>query len=354
MTRLLWSLCVLLILYLGVVAVASAVQLAAAADRIYLGLGQLTFWMLITGFALLTVTPFVLYFQLPQPLIPPLDTASPQYLEYLTNLRGRLQQNPRLQGVSVNTIEDIPSALAKLSMDADAIVRDTAGTVFVGTAVMQNGRLDALIVLTTQIRMVWRIASIYQQRPSPRQLFYLYSNVGATALLADSIEEIQFTELATPLVAAVIPSLKGAIPGLQGIATLLVNSIANGAANSFLTLRVGMVARQYCESLSAPARSEVRRSATVTALALVGEIVKDNSSRLVQGAWSAVRGGVGNAVDATVKGVKETSAKVVESTISTAKTLGSAVASTTQSVVDKITPESKEGGGISSEGTLRS
>ena len=139
---------------------------------------------------------------------------------------------------------------------ADKVVQDTANNVFVGTAVMQNGRLDGLIVLVAQLRMVWQIAKIYYQRPSPRQMLYLYSNVGTTVFLADSIQQINFMELAAPLVASVIPSLKGAIPGLQGIATLMVNSIANGSANAFLTLRVGIVTRQYCETLTIPSSQD--------------------------------------------------------------------------------------------------
>lgn len=340
MTRILTIICIVLLLYLGVVITASVVQLADAADRIYLGLGQPVFWGLMTVFALLAVTPVVLYLGLPRPLIPPADTSTPQYDEFLSELRHRLKRNPRLQGVPLNANADIPAALARLAQEADDVVRDTASTVFVGTAVMQNGRLDGLIVLATQFRMIWRIASIYHQRPSPRQMLYLYSNVGVTALLADSIQEITFSELAVPVVASVVPSLKGAIPGLQGVAALLVNSIANGAANSFLTFRVGIVARQYCEALTVPSRQEARRSATVLALALVGQITKEHGARIVQSSWDAVRDTVGGGVDAVVQGVKETTDKVVDATASTAKTWGAAIASTArgvQNAAEKIT-----------------
>lgn len=346
MTRILTALSALLLLYLGVVMAASVVQLADAADRIYLGLGQPVFWVLLTIFVLLLVTPIVLYFRLPKPLIPPAANSGPDHDEFLTELRHRMQRNPRLQGMPLNTNEDIPAAVATLSQEADKVIRDTANMVFVGTAVMQNGRLDGLIVLATEFRMVWRIASIYHQRPSPREMLYLYSNVGAAALLADSIQEIQFSELATPLVASIFPSLKGAIPGLQGIAALLVNSIAHGSANAFLTLRVGIVARKYCESLTTPSRQLIRQSATVSALALVGQIARENGARIVQESWTVVRDAVGGTVDSTVQGVKNTTGKVVDATVSTAKTLGGAVASTARGLkqaAEKITPRKEPG-----------
>ena len=344
--RILTTLGALVLLYLGVVMVASVVQLADAADRIHLGLGQPVFWVLLTMFALLLLAPLVLYFRLPQALIPPAASSGPEHDAFLTELRQRMQRNPRLQGVPLNANEDIPAALASLSQEADKVIRDTASMVFVGTAVMQNGRLDGLIVLATEFRMVWRIASIYHQRPSPRELLYLYSNVGAAALLADSIQEIQFSELATPLVASVFPSLKGAIPGLQGIAALLVNSIAHGCANAFLTLRVGIVARKYCESLSAPSRQLIRQSATVSALALVGQIARENGARIVQESWTAVRGAVGGSVDASVQGVMNTTGKIVDAGVNTAKSLGGAVASTARGLkqaADKITPRKGPG-----------
>jgi hypothetical protein len=198
-------------------------------------------------------------------------------------------KNPRLHGLQLTSNADIPAALVKLSHDADKIIQDTANNVFVGTAVMQNGRLDGLIVLVAQLRMVWQISKIYYQRPSPRQMLYLYSNVGTTVFLADGLQQLNFMELAAPLVASVIPSLKGAIPGLQGIATLMVNSIANGSANAFLTLRVGIVTKQYCETLTTPVSKVVRESATKIAFKHVGQITKENGANLAKATWKLCR-----------------------------------------------------------------
>jgi hypothetical protein len=319
MTRILTMLSGLVMVYATVVMLASIVQLADAVDRIHLGAGQSVFWALLTAFVLLLLTPVVIYFRLPKPLIPPVDRSEPQYDEFMTELRHRMRANPRLKNVRLDTNEDVPVAIEHLSREANGVIRETASVVFVGSAVMQNGRLDGLIILFTQVRMVWQIASIYYQRPTPRQMLYLYSNVGATALMADSIQEIEFSELVAPLVVSIFPSLKGAVPGLQGISTLLVNSMANGAANAFLTLRVGIVARQYCEATSTPSRNVVRQSATVSALALVGQITKENGARIVQSSWSTVRDVVEGAVDSTVQGVKDATGKIVDVTVTGVK-----------------------------------
>jgi hypothetical protein len=82
------------------------------------------------------------------------------------------------------TREEIESAVQHLSVEADLVVRKTASAVFLSTALMQNGRLDGLIVLFVQIQMVARIARIYVQRPSPRELVRLYANVAGTAFVA--------------------------------------------------------------------------------------------------------------------------------------------------------------------------
>ena len=107
----------------------------------------------------------------------------------------------------------VEAAIAHLSKEADLVVRRTASTVFLSTALMQNGRLDGLIVLFTQIQMVGRIARIYVQRPSPRELVRLYANVGSTAFVASGLESLDLGEMVAPLAVSVVPALKSGIPG---------------------------------------------------------------------------------------------------------------------------------------------
>jgi hypothetical protein len=319
--RILVALGSLVLLYLSIVLVASITQLADAADRVYQGMGQPVFWVLMAMFLFFLISPFYLYFKLPKALIPPAETTGPKHDEYLAQVRKRLSSNIRLKDVPVDSHSDIEAAMVILSKGADKVIREIAGAVFVSTAIMQNGRLDGLITLVTQVRMVWRIACVYQQRPSPRQMVYLYSNVGANALLAESIDDIDLSEIIAPMLSS---SMASAIPG----ASLIVNSITNGAANAFLTLRVGIIARQYCEPLSTPKRRVVRRYATLSAIAMVGNIVKENSSSIPSEFWSILKGKTKNAVDSTMQGAISVTGKVTNSVAKGARTFKSAVDTT--------------------------
>lgn len=294
----------LVIIYFCLSLIGTLAQLADAADRVHTGAGQPVFWILAAVSILLGLSPLYLYLRLPKPLIPP-STDDPEAIaQYKTLLKARLIENPHLGGMTITSDEEVEIALKQLSQRAEKIIRDTAQVVFASTAVMQNGRLDGVVVMVLQIRMVWRVASVFYGRPSLRQMIFLYSNVGANALLADSIQEIEFAEMTAPLVASTIPSLKGAIPGLQGIAALLVNSIASGTANAFLTLRVGCMASKYCASATRPEGANIRKEATSEAFSMVGGIARETGTRIVQSTWSAVKSVIEEAASSTMDGIK--------------------------------------------------
>src|SRR5205085_6202557 len=87
----------------------------------------------------------IAYAKLPAALIPPEEEFGPKHDEYLQALRVRLAVNPRTRGNPLTTHAEIENAIGVLSVEADSVVRRTASTVFLSTALMQNGRLDALI-----------------------------------------------------------------------------------------------------------------------------------------------------------------------------------------------------------------
>ncbi len=317
-------------------------QVANFSELAYPGSAKWVFWCMVVVFSGLLLTPLYIYFRLPKPPVPPSDGAPKAVAAFQNDLRERLQGNPLLSGMALETNDEIPAALSKLGSEAGIVIKNTASTVFVSTAVMQNGRLDGLFVLAGQLRMVWRIASIYYQRPSPRQMLYLYSNVGANVLIAESIQEIDFSEIATPVVAAIFPSLKGGIPGLQGVASLLVNSLANGAANAFLTLRVGLIAKTYCEALSLPSQNSVRKSTTSEALVLVAGIVKDQGGQIVEKSWRMVRDTITQATGTTIQGAKNVLSKTASTSVDGVKTVGEKIGSGWQSIKERIPGKEKQ------------
>jgi hypothetical protein len=269
--------------------VAGVTSLILLADRIHPIAGTVVFWSFSLAAGFFALYCVITYARLPGALIPPAETSGPTHDAYLQALRTRLAVNPRTRDLPLATPGEIQHAVGHLSNEADKVVRRTASTVFLSTALMQNGRLDGLVVLFTQIQMVNRVARIYVQRPSPRELMRLYANVAGTALIASGLESLDLGEMIAPLATSVVPALKGGIPGLSGISALLVRCISNGAANAFLTLRVGEVARRYCALTSRCSRDAIRKSATAAAVHHLGRIVRENGALVVKKIWEAAR-----------------------------------------------------------------
>jgi len=284
------------------VIIAGVTSLISLADRIHPVAGTIVFWAVCLAAGFFALYCAIAYARLPTALVPPEENSGPKHDAYLQALRIRLIANPRTRDLPLATKEEIEKAIAHLSVQADSVVRRTASTVFLSTALMQNGRLDGLIVLFTQIQMVGRIARIYVQRPSPRELVRLYANVAGTAFVASGLESLDLGEMVAPLAVSVVPALKGGIPGLSGISALLVRSVSNGAANAFLTLRVGEVARRYCELTSRCSAEVIRKSATAAAVQHLGRIVRENVALIAKKLWdntggSLIGSGVSKAED---------------------------------------------------------
>src|SRR5436853_6566553 len=145
--------------------IAGVTSLISLADRIHPVAGSAVFWTVVLAAAWTALYCAIAYARLPAALIPPEETFGPKHDAYLEALRVRLAANPRTRGKPLTTQEEIESAIGVLSAEADTVVRRTASMVFLSTALMQNGRLDALILLFTQIQMVTRVARVYVQRP---------------------------------------------------------------------------------------------------------------------------------------------------------------------------------------------
>jgi hypothetical protein len=183
--------------------------------------------------------------------------------------------------------------LAILGKKSDEIIQQTASTVFISTAISQSGRLDAFLVLSAQSRMVRRIARLYYQRPTLRDLIQLYANVAGTAFLASEFEDIDISEQVEPVLSSTLGALAVAIPGVQLAASILVNSVLTGTANAFLTLRVGIIARRYCGSLVIAEKRTLRRAASAEAAKLLGSIVRQGTTKLSKALWKVSKGKVG-------------------------------------------------------------
>lgn len=151
----------------------------------------------------------------------------------------------------------------------DAIVRKYARQVFVSTALSQNGRLDAILVIMINFRMLKEIIQCYGYRPTFKHLVKMYTQVLAAALIADGIEDIEFAEVFPVLSKGFL----GIIPGLS----VLSSSLMQGTGNAFLTLRVGIITRNYYITAgSGFSRKQARRAAIGPALKQLRLIIKES------------------------------------------------------------------------------
>jgi hypothetical protein len=249
------------------------VQSARALNPVF---GDGVMWALIFTYALLLITPLVLWFRLPKRIPPPATAEGPEYERFFADFKRRLGRNLRLRDLPLDSKEDVHCALQVLDRHADDVVTSAASAVFLSTAVLQSGRLDTLVVLAAQTRLIWKVAHVYYQRPSLRDFVQLYANVASTAFIAAGIEDVDVDVL----IGTVFGSSVAAIPGMH----LLASSILSGSANAFLTLRVGMIAKEYCRCTVRQEQRGVRRAATLQAAKLLGTIVRGGTVRMSKAA----------------------------------------------------------------------
>src|SRR6202140_1776166 len=254
------------------------VQSARAVNPVF---GRGVLWSLIFTYCILITTPFVLWFRLANPMQPPETTEGEAYDRFLLDFKKRLSRHPRLRGLPLNSTADIETALQKLDKHADNVVTSTASAVFLSTAVLQSGRLDVLVVFAAQTRLIWQVAHVYYQRPSLRDFVQLYANVASTAFIAAGIEDIDVDVL----VGTIFGSTVAAIPGMH----LLASSVLSGSANAFLTLRVGMITKEYCRCTVRVEKVGLRRAATLNAAKLLGSIVREGTVKLSKATMTASR-----------------------------------------------------------------
>ncbi len=103
------------------------------------------------------------------------------------------------------------------------------------------------------------------------------------------LDDLELHQMIQPVVAGSLGAVGGAIPGFQVFTSILVGSLMSGSANAFLTLRVGMITKDYCCSLVSEPRVRVRRAATAEAARLLSGIVKESGARVRDAIWQEIK-----------------------------------------------------------------
>ncbi|MCX2742369.1 DUF697 domain-containing protein [Mangrovivirga sp. M17] len=269
-----------------------------------------TISVIIILIGLFTV-PLVIFIRLPKAIAKPLS--DDEFPEYRKKVIARLATNKLIGGkYDLSTEEGILDALTYLNNEADKVIQETASSVFLTTAVSQNGKLDAFTVLITQTRMVWKVSHIYWQRPALRDMINLYANVGGATFLASEIEDLDLSRQIEPIINAMVKSPGRSLPIVGHAAHIITDSLLEGSTNAFLTLRVGVVTKRYCGAIGDLDKREVRKNSYLEASGMLRTLVYQSSSKVVKSLIKAtkdtgvntVKSGFG-AINKAAKNVRE-------------------------------------------------
>lgn len=208
---------------------------------------------------------------------------------FARELERRLKKNPHVRAAGLRATDEhfLEKALDVLDARAGEEIRNSAKRVFLGTALSQNGRLDALIVFVSLARMVWRVSGIYNQRPTPAELWSVYSTVSSATFISFSIEALDIprtiTESMNELLPAVTPAMAASSVPLMGpMMQQCTSAVIDGAANCLLDIRAGVVTRSAFR-FAALGREEARQQACVReAGTMLAEISRETVGAIVE------------------------------------------------------------------------
>ena len=217
------------------------------------------------------------------------DPTEAERQAFARELERRLKKNPHVRAAGIRATDEdfLEKALDVLDARAGEEIRNNAKRVFLGTALSQNGRLDALIMFVSLARMIWRVSGIYNQRPTPAELWSVYSTVSSATFISFSIEALDIprtiTESMNELLPAVTPVMAASSVPLMGpMMQQCTSAVIDGAANCLLAIRAGVVTRSAFR-FAALGREEARQQACVReAGTMLAEISRETVGAIVE------------------------------------------------------------------------
>ena len=217
------------------------------------------------------------------------DSTEAERQAFARELERRLKKNPHVRAAGIRATDEdfLEKALDVLDARAGEEIRNNAKRVFLGTALSQNGRLDALIMFVSLARMIWRVSGVYNQRPTPAELWSVYSTVSSGTFISFSIEALDIprtiTESMNELLPAVTPVMAASSVPLMGpMMQQCTSAVIDGAANCLLAIRAGVVTRSAFR-FAALGREEARQQACCReAGTMLAEISRETVGAIVE------------------------------------------------------------------------
>ncbi len=304
-----------LVLLIFLVIVNQIYQIFITTSAIHPDFGRAVTILITVAFLVLMGIPLLGFMKLRKPLVFP-DEGDGKAIEiYLLKLKKRYEKNPHLAKLGftfdeTKEIQDqVEDAVGQLDRQAMTVMNESASQVFITTAISQNGTLDGLFVMLNLSRLVWKISHIYNQRPTVQEIFYLYTNVAITVLMAREVEDlVLLDEQLEPLIDSLIGgTLSRMVPGATQVSNLILSSVMEGSVNAFLTLRVAALTKRYSTAITKPDRRAVKKFATLEALTLFRTIVTQNTITIVKAfALASKHATVDRTIDKIKRGTVQT------------------------------------------------
>ncbi len=303
-------------------------------------LGTISLWLLLGLMCLCTFYLIAAYFLRHKSLVLPANPTLEQEQLYLANLIKRLDSNKELvnRGVRVHTSDDIARVITLLDCLADDEIRQVARRVFVSTSISQNGRLDSIIVFYQIARLIWKISTIYDQRPNPYELWKIYCNILTTSMISYGIEQVDLTDQIGSIISPLFAnSILDHVPVVKTFTKVFTHAILSGSANAGLVCRVGIVSRNYM-GLKTQVDYHAQLRPTVEATRMLNSI----SSESVQKVLAAL---VDSIKDITAQGTKKATHLIVNAAgaaVQSVADAGRAVGESTSEVYGATREEMKK------------
>lgn len=179
------------------------------------------------------------------------------------------KKNPLREAKTYELLQPLVDDIVKkdVKKHVTSLIKQHAKTVMISTAISQNGRLDFFTVLFVNIQMVSKVVTAIGFRPSYAELAKLTVQVMTIALVAEGLENLDLNDV---LPQQTLNSL-GEIPFIKP----MLSSTTQGISNALLTLRVGIVAREYVMSNSELEVSSIRKTAFLEAASLTPLVFAD-------------------------------------------------------------------------------
>ncbi|MFA7075703.1 MAG: DUF697 domain-containing protein [Candidatus Izemoplasmatales bacterium] len=179
---------------------------------------------------------------------------------------------------SMNDVLALKQTLANIfdntiKKELNKMIVEHAETVFVSTAISQNGKLDAIAVIVINLRLIKNLVLKCGFRPNYYSLGKLSVNVLSTAIIAESLEDMNFSEVFPSSGANALAE----IPLLKSI----TGSFAQGIGNALLSLRVGIIARNYLfMNIKGLKKNQIRKLAFGEAVVLLPRVLVESMKKI--------------------------------------------------------------------------